>query len=114
MPAWPTTLLALLIGIAGWYYLFYSRAAHRLAGVEAAPANGRRVRLRRANGAAMIVLAVLLYVGTHTADPERHPRTFLGVWMGVILMLFVVVALGLADVRLTVALRAAQRKGRDG
>src|SRR5438477_523722 len=45
-----STALALLIGIAGWYYLFYSRAAEKLAGVESQRLNRLRASLRRAGG----------------------------------------------------------------
>ncbi|HZL34077.1 MAG TPA: hypothetical protein VFC78_02130 [Tepidisphaeraceae bacterium] len=110
MSGWPSTVLALLIGIAGWYYLFYSRAAHKLAGIEAQPANLRRVRLRRANGGAMVALAILLYIGTRAIDSDRHPRQFLVIWLAVFAILVVIVLLAMADVRLTLTLRASQRK----
>ncbi len=52
-----TAILALLTGVAGWFYLFFSRAARRLGGVEQQRANRWRNRLRRVNGIVMIVLA---------------------------------------------------------
>jgi hypothetical protein len=112
MPSALPAILALLIGIAGWYYLFYSRAAERLAQIEAQRANARRVRLRRVNGAAMICLAVLLYVGARGVDPDLRPRTFLAIWLAAFAVLLVIVVLGLADVRLTFTLRKGLRKDR--
>ena len=104
------SLLALLIGMAGWYYLFYSRAAHKLGTVEPDSANARRILFRRANGLAMLVMAILLYIGTRGISAEERPRTFLAVWMGVILVLLIVVALAFIDVRLTVNLRRQRRR----
>lgn len=102
-------LIPLLIGIAGWYYLFYSRAAHRLATVEADAANARRILLRRVNGAVMLALAVLIYVGTSGIDADQRPRAFLAAWIGVICLLLTVVALALVDLRLTMKLRVSHR-----
>ena len=105
MPEALSTILSLLIGAAGWYYLFYSRAAQRLAEIEAQRANDRRVRLRRANGAAMIALAVLMYLGSRAVDSQERPRLFVSIWLAAFVSLCVIVALGLADVRLTLRLR---------
>lgn len=110
MSSWPFTLLALLIGVAGWYYLFYSRAAHRLVTMENASANRRRIGLRRVNGAAMILLAALLYIATQAVDPHERPRSFVIVWLGIFVLLFVLVVLGLIDIRLTTRLRENQRR----
>jgi CDP-diglyceride synthetase len=105
-----STLLALIIAAAGWYYLFYSQAAHRLGTLEATTANIKRVRLRRLNGAAMILLAVLLYVGTRAIDPQQSPRAFVYAWLGVIALLLLIVTLVLVDLRLTHDLRRRARK----
>jgi hypothetical protein len=94
-------ILALLIGIAGWYYLFYSQAAIRLGAIEPPTVNQRRRRLRQTNGAAMLVLAVLLYAGFFTASEQE----FLLVWLGVCLLLAIIVALGIADLWFTAKLR---------
>jgi peptidoglycan/LPS O-acetylase OafA/YrhL len=102
-------ILALLVGIAGWFYLFYSRAAHRLAGLEESAANGRRRRLRRVNGLVMLVLAVLIYVG-FALDPHRQPGPFIAVWITVIPLLLVVVTLALIDMRLTADIRRRLRR----
>src|SRR5580765_1886549 len=73
-------ILALLVGIAGWYYLFYSKAAARLGAIEDPRLNLRRQRLRRTNGVVMLILAVLLYAGT---DERNTPRSFALVWLSV-------------------------------
>jgi drug/metabolite transporter (DMT)-like permease len=93
-------ILALLIGVAGWYYLFYSQAASRLGSIESPASNQRRRRLRRVNGAVMLVLAVLLYAGFST----EQPQAFLLVWLGVCVLLAIVMVLGIADVWLTAKL----------
>lgn len=95
-------ILALLVGVAGWYYLFYSKAAVRLSGIEDPRLNQRRQRLRRTNGVVMLVLAVLLYAGT---DERNTPRSFALVWLSVFLLFFAFVALAVADIRLTARLR---------
>ena len=97
-------IVALIVGAAGWYYLFYSNAARRLAPVEGSAANDRRHRLRRANGAVMLVVAGLFYAG-FTLNPDRSRVPFLVVWTAVMLLLIVVVALAFVDVRLTAKLR---------
>lgn len=91
---------SLLCAIAGWFYLFYSKAASRLAPVESRRLNMLRVRLRRICGAAMFLLAVAFFAGFNTVD-ERTPQLFLAVWLGVLILLLAVVALALADLRLT-------------
>lgn len=112
--AWSSGFLALLSGIAGWHYLFYSRAAQRLSVLEAQPANARRVRLRQANGVAMILLAALLFIGTRGVNPQQSPRTFIAVWLGAMGLLLAIVCLGLMDVLLTVRMRNRRRGPRDG
>ena len=106
-------IFALLTAAAGWYYLFYSRAATRLADLEDERINGRRVRLRRAGGVAMLLLGGLLYAGLRTLDnPNQSPGVFLGVWLAVLALLAVLVVLALVDVRLTHRLRSRQRGSR--
>jgi hypothetical protein len=106
-------IFALLTGAAGWYYLFYSRAAERLSDVEDERINARRVRLRRAGGVAMLMLGGFLYAGFRTLDnPNQSPGAFLGVWLAVFTLLAVLVVLALIDVRLTHRLRARQRGSR--
>jgi hypothetical protein len=97
-------ILALLVGVAGWYYLFYSKAAARLEGVEGSAINQRRQRLRRTNGAVMVLMAALLYAGSRV-EPDQEPQAFVSVWLGVLVLFFVFVVLGVADIRLTARLR---------
>lgn len=99
------TVIALLIGGAGWFYAFYSRAAQRLRDVEDRRLNARRVLLRRANGATMILLAVLFFAGFNTVDADRQPAAFVGVWLGIFVLLVSILCLGLSDLRLTARLR---------
>ena len=106
-------ILSLLTGIAGWFYLFYSKAAHGLAGVEQDVRNRRRIRLRRAGGVVMLLLSLGFYLGFYAADPARHPRSFVGVWLAVFLLLGALVVLALVDVRLTLHLRHRRNRGFD-
>jgi drug/metabolite transporter (DMT)-like permease len=105
-----TSLLALLTGVAGWFYLFFSAAARKLDGIEQHRANRWRIRLRRVNGVVMILLAALLYGGTFAADERIHPKIFILIWMGVTLLVGVVLLLVLIDVRFTIMLRGRLRK----
>jgi H+/gluconate symporter-like permease len=106
---WTSTILSLLIGIAGWYYLLYSRAAHRLSIIESQKPNTRRIVLRRVNGAAMIVLAVLLYVATNGIDVQERPGAFAAVFLAVLVLLLAIVVLAMIDVRMTLKLRRDDR-----
>jgi len=96
-----STILALLIGIAGWYYLFYSRSAERLAAVESQRLNRLRAGLRRAGGFVLLLLAPLFFAGFHTVNADTEPNAFVAVWVGVILLLGVNVLLAMVDVALT-------------
>ncbi len=98
-------ILALLIAAAGWFYMFYSQAAQRLAPFEEQSVNRRRVRLRRMGGGMMFLLAVLIFAGLETIDPGQSPSAFVIVWAGVVLAMFVVLVLALLDLRLTARLR---------
>ena len=100
-------ILALLIATSGWFYMFYSRAAQKLGGVEGAATNLQRIRLRRLNGFAMFLLAVGLFSGVWSVDHRSSPGTFLLIWGGVIVLLFLIVVLALLDLRLTAKLRRA-------
>jgi hypothetical protein len=102
-------ILALLCGLAGWYYLFYSRAATRLAGLEAPRQNALRIGLRRISGVAMFLLGVALLAGTNYVDDQINPRAFLAVWISVLLLLATILLLALADMRLTLRLRNGPR-----
>lgn len=112
-----SAILSLIIAVAGWYYMFYSRAAQGLGAVEGAAANLQRVRLRRVNGFAMFLLAVSLFAGVWTFDPRHQPSAFIIVWCSAIFLLFVIVVLALLDLRLTSKLRrrqAARSKSSEG
>jgi hypothetical protein len=98
-------ILALLTGIAGWFYLFCSKAAEEMSGIEDDRINRRRISLRRAGGGVMLLLAIGFYVGSYAADPQRRPKLFLAVWSGVITLLAALVILAFIDVRLTLKLR---------
>ena len=102
-------ILALLVGIAGWFYLFYSKAAHRLAGVEESATNRRRRLLRRVNGAVLLVVAVLFYVG-FTINPDLQRLPFVCVWSAVLVLLLVVLALAVIDMRWTAGIRRRLRR----
>jgi len=106
-----TAILAVLTGMAGWFYLFFSGAAQRLGGIEQRRANRWRIRLRRTNGVMMILLAALLYGGTYAVDEQINPKTFIFIWMSVTLLLGMVLLLVLADVRLTIGLKKRLRHG---
>ena len=100
-----STVLALLIGIAGWYYLFYSRAAQTLAGVETQRLNRLRVWLRRAGGLVLLLLAPTFFAGFHSVDYHDDPRAFVAIWVAVTILLGMNVVLALADITLTWKLR---------
>lgn len=100
-----STILALLIGIAGWYYLFYSKAAQNLAGVESHRLNRLRVHLRRAGGVVLLLLAPLFFAGFNTVDASTSPDAFVTIWLTVMLLLGLNVVLAMIDVGLTWKLR---------
>jgi drug/metabolite transporter (DMT)-like permease len=99
-------IFALLTGAAGWFYLFYSRGAHGLSGIEDQRLNGRRIALRRVGGLAMLLLGGFFFALFYAfEDPHRQPALFLGVLVAVFLLLIVLVVLAMIDVRLTRRLR---------
>lgn len=102
-------ILSFLCAVAGWYYLFYSKAAARLAAVESAHLNAIRVALRRVSGAAMFLLAVALFAGSNSVDERRTPNAFLAIWISVMVLLAIILLLALADMRLTLKLRSGPR-----
>jgi uncharacterized protein YjeT (DUF2065 family) len=104
-------MFSLLVAAAGWFYMFYSRAAHQLAGIESAAANQKRVRLRRIGGCSMILLAVVFYIGCDALN--RHDlQLFSGMMLAVLGLLALTLFLALLDIRLTRDLRRAQRENR--
>lgn len=106
MSEWLVGIFSLLVAAAGWYYLFYSRAAQRLSGIENQDINQRRVRLRRIGGAVMMLLAVSVFAGVFTV---QSPRSFVAVWLMVLALLGAIVVLALMDLRLTIKLRRRKR-----
>jgi drug/metabolite transporter (DMT)-like permease len=112
MTAYLPHILSLLIGAAGWYYMFYSRAAQQLAPFESEAVNRRRVRYRRVGGGLMCVLAVLIFAGLVTIDPGRSPSAFVFTWAGVVVVTFAVLVLALKDVRMARDLRGKSKDDR--
>jgi hypothetical protein len=109
---WLVGIFALLTGAAGWFYLFYSRAAHRLSGIEDQRLNDRRIALRRVGGVVMLLLGALFFAGFVGLDKdpaEQSPAAVLGIWGAVLVLLVVIVVLALIDLRLTSRLRAKQK-----
>jgi hypothetical protein len=104
-------ILALLIAIAGWFYLFYSRAAHKLQGVEDPVTNNRRIRLRRINGFVILLLGITMYAGFRTVSTNPPTMAFLVVWLAVFVLMMIMVTLGMIDVRLTRKLRDRRKGG---
>jgi hypothetical protein len=94
-------IFALLVAAAGWYYAFYSTAAHRLSGVEDPAANRVRIRLRRMNGLCMILLGATFYLTASAIVQRWHPLWILIFMATLCFLLFVTAVLALADVRLT-------------
>lgn len=103
-------VFALLTGVAGWHYLFFSKAAANLAGVEEQRLNLRRVVLRRVGGGVMLALGILFYAGFNAVRPFEQPGAFVTIWMGVFLMLALIMVLALIDIRLTWKIRTHVRK----
>jgi peptidoglycan/LPS O-acetylase OafA/YrhL len=103
-------ILALLIGVAGWFYLFYSRAVSNLANLEDLRINRFRMALRRVGALVMLLLGILISVGAYAFDPEHPSPPFFFTWMIVLVLLLAIVVLGLVDVRLTYKLRHTLRQ----
>ena len=106
-------ILCLMIGAAGWYYLFYSRAAQRLGAIEAADANRWRVLLRRLNGLLMLALAGLVYIAAATDIPEKSPSLAAGLLFAIVAVLGLCVLLAWIDIRMTINLRNRRRGDKD-
>src|ERR1700678_1964700 len=97
-------IFALLVAAAGWFYMFHSRGAQKLTGIEEQRLNLLRSRMRRAGGFAMLLLAVGFYAGFNTVDADQMPTAFVAVWIGVMVLLAAVVALAIVDLWLTARL----------
>ena len=95
-----------MVAGSGWYYMFYSRAAHRLGAVEDRRINLSRIRCRRAAGGLLALMGMLIFAGSQPRfEPQTHPRTYMSIWTAVMVLLFVVVVLAMVDLRLTLKLR---------
>ena len=105
--------LALLIGVAGWFYLFYSKAANNLAGIEEQRLNLLRTNLRRAGAVVMLALAVFISVGYYGFDLDHPTKTFFILWLIVLGLLMAIVVLALIDLRLTLKIRETIRQRRE-
>lgn len=99
-------ILSLLIGAAGWYYLFYSRAAHNLAMLEEQRLNDWRILFRRIGGAIMLALAVCLALLFWRLETRAAPVYLLLV----LVLLVLIVVLALVDLRLTWRIRVSHRR----
>ena len=102
-------ILALMIAIAGWFYMFYSRAAANLGSIENEQLNLKRVRLRRVGGFVMLLLAVAFFMLFYTFDSNEQAQAFILTLVAVLVLLCMILALGLIDLRLTLKLRRATR-----
>lgn len=109
MPA----IFALLAGAAGWYYLFYSKAAHGLRSVEGERVNNQRLCCRRVNGLMMLLLAVAFFAGFRTVDEKKSPVAFLLIWLAALVLLAIIVVLAMVDLRLTLKIRDRRKEDRD-
>jgi cytochrome bd-type quinol oxidase subunit 2 len=107
-----STFFSLLVAGVGWYYMFYSRGALGLQGIEEETLNRRRQALRRFGGFVLLLLGVALFAGFHTVDSTTSAQAFVLVWMSVFILLLVVLLLAMADLRLTWKLR--RRRDRRG
>ena len=103
-------IFALLVAGAGWFYLFYSKAAEKLAVIEDNAMNIRRVRLRRTSGFLLLLLGMLLYIGSYSVDWDKPTVWFLVTWFGVMLLVGLVTLFALLDVRLTQKLRRSRKR----
>lgn len=98
-------ILSLLTGVAGWFYMFYSKAAEGLGRVEDQRLNNHRIRLRRVGGAVMLLLAALMYIGWYAVSLDPPTLAAAGVWLAVLVLLALLSLLAMVDMRLTLRLR---------
>jgi drug/metabolite transporter (DMT)-like permease len=98
-------IFALACAAAGWFYLFSSNAAKRLAGLESQGRNSLRIVLRRICGVSLFLLAVACYAGFNTVNDQRNPGAYLAVWTSSILLLMLIIILVAIDIHLTMKLK---------
>jgi len=103
-------IFSLLVAASGWFYLFYSRAATRLQGIEEQSFNRRRVKIRRVGGIAMVLLGVAFFAGSYTFDAATQSTPFIVAWLLVLLLLMVLTVSALLDLRITMQLRKRSQK----
>jgi Kef-type K+ transport system membrane component KefB len=101
-------IFALVVAAAGWFYMFYSRAAAKLHGIEPSATNRMRVRLRQVGGLSMMLLAIAFYAGYVAIDQRRVEQASFYMF-AVLALLAIIIVLGLADLRLTNKLRKSDR-----
>jgi sterol desaturase/sphingolipid hydroxylase (fatty acid hydroxylase superfamily) len=106
-------IISLACGVAGWFYLFYSKAASRLSPLEPANRNALRIGMRRVCGVAMFLLGIAFFAGFNSVDDRRNPVAYLAVWLAAMLLLALIVALVAADVHLTGKIRRGGGKSAD-
>src|SRR5437867_2245308 len=94
-------IFALLVGAVGWYYLFYSKAATRLGGIEEQRANRLRGLLRRINAILMLSIALGIALIMYKFNTEQTKAEGAIALLAVLLLTLAMVILGLIDVRLT-------------
>ena len=104
------SILSLVIGAIGWYYLFYSQAAMRLGSIEDQRQNRLRGALRRINAIVMLLMAVGIATGTYKFDKPGQESAFILIWSGVMILLLLFMILALIDLRLTWKLRQSLRE----
>jgi hypothetical protein len=102
-------IFSLAVAAVGWYYMFYSRAASRLSGIEDAHVNSMRIWLRKINGMLMFLLAISFFAGFFAVDLDHPTRMTAFVWLAVCGLVLALLALGLVDLRLTWRLRMADK-----
>lgn len=88
--------------------LMFLFAWHMVAtGASVAPESRKRIRI--ANGWVMLLTIPLVAAGFSLVSADRQPRAFLLIWGAAIVLIFLTVALALADVVNTI--RLARRAG---
>lgn len=105
MKHWLPAILCSLIAVAGWHYLFYSRAAHHLSAIEHPSLNLARIRLRRVNGFILLLISVGMFAGFYTFDAQTRPTAFVVTWSVVMFLFLVMLLLVYVDVWMIMRLR---------
>jgi O-antigen/teichoic acid export membrane protein len=100
---------ALICAIAGWFYLFSSTAARKLAAFEPNRRNSLRVVLRRVCGAALFLLAVACFAGFNTVNDRQNPGAYVAVWSAALVLLLIIIILVGIDIFLTFKLKRERR-----